>query len=172
MGGPWGQRADAAVVVDRLAIALARSSAATPAGYLAAHHRAMASAYGFAPGCTLGALDAFTSSSNQAAMWTALAQARDAAGGDDALKSAAIREPLLRAESGSWYLAPLLPLGSDQVKAEIDAFRSQLRAVYAAAGKPAPAHIAPVRTITPAKAVATPAPAGTKPAQKIYPQGL
>lgn len=172
MGGPWAQRADAAAVVDRLAIALARSSAATPTSYLAAHHRAMASAYGFAPGCTLGALDAFTASPNQAAMWTALAQARVSAGGDDALKKATIREPLLRAESGSWYLVPQLPLGSDQIKSEIDAFRFQLSAVYAAAGKPVPARIAPMRTSTPAPAVATPTPAATKPARRIYPQAL
>jgi hypothetical protein len=173
MDAPWSQRPDGAAVVDRVARALARSVAtAPPAGYVGMH-RALTGVYGFAPGSTLGALDAFTALPNQAAMWAALAQARDAAGGDAALKKLSVREPLLRAESGTWYLAPMLPLTSDQVKEEVDGFRAELRAVYAAAGKPAPAVIAPMRMATPPPAVASPSPASPKPAASgSYPQGL
>jgi len=172
--GAWSHRPDAAAVVDRVAVALARwGAAATPSGYLASH-RALASVYGFAPGSTVGPLDAFTALPNQAAMWSALAQARDAAGGDAALRTSTIREPLLRAESGRWFLAPVLPLASDEIKAELDDFRSTLRAVYTAAGKPGPALIAPMRPSTPAPAPSSPASASPSPSPRAssYPQAL
>ena len=157
LAGPWANRPDAEAIVDRVASFLARSRATTPSGYLAAS-RTLTSVYGFAPGSTLGELDAFTASPNQAAMWAALAQAREAAGGDAALKTPAIREALLRVESGRWFLAPTLPLVQSNVKALIDEFRADVRAVYAAAGKPAPAQIAPMRPNTPASPTPSPRP--------------
>jgi hypothetical protein len=173
MGAQWAARPDVETVVERVAIALARWGAtATPSGYIATH-RKMTSAYGFAAGSTLGSLDAFTARPNQTAMWAALAQAREAAGGDAALTKAAIREPLLRAESGDWFLAPVLPLAQDQVSELVDEFRADLRAVYAAANKPAPAVIAPMRMSTPPPARATPNPASPAPAATGgYPQAL
>jgi hypothetical protein len=173
MGAQWAARPDAEVVVERVASALARWGAtATPSGYLGVHRR-MTSTYGFAAGSTLGSLDAFTALPNQAAMWAALAQARDAAGGDAALKMAAIREPLLAAESGDWYLAPLLPLAQDLVNEHIDEFRADLRAVYAGANKPAPVVIAPMRMSTPPPVRASPNPASPAPAAPGgYPQAL
>jgi hypothetical protein len=173
MGAHWAARPDAEAVVMDAATALARWGAtATPTGYLALH-RKMTGAYGFAAGSTLGSLDAFTASPNQAAMWAALAQARGAAGGDAALKKAAIREPLLRAESGDWYLAPALPLAQDAVIELVDEFRAELRAVYAAANTPAPAVIAPMRTSTPPPVRASPSPASPAPsATGGYPQAL
>jgi hypothetical protein len=173
MGGPWAQRPDAAAVVDRVADALARWGAATtPAAFLQTH-RPMTGAYGFAAGSTLGALDAFTALPNQTVMWAALAQARDAAGGDAALKNPAIRAPLLRAESGSWFLIPLQPLSAGQFKENIDIFRALLAALYAGAGKKPPATIAPMRMSTPAPTLPSPMPSATKaPARNGYPQGL
>jgi hypothetical protein len=181
MSAPWAARPDAEAVVDQVASALARSGAsATPSGYLGAH-RTMTSVYGFAAGSTLGSLDAFTATPNQAAMWAALAQARDAVGGDAALKTAAIREPLLNAESGDWYLAPLLPLAQEAFNENIDDFRADLRAAYAAANKPAPAVIAPMRASTPPPVRPSPNPASPAPASTAsptpkstggYPQGL
>lgn len=173
MGAQWSQRPDAETVVERVAIALARWGAtATPSGYIATH-RKLTSVYGFAAGSTLGSLDAFTARPNQTAMWAALAQARDAAGGDAALKTAAIRQPLLRAESGEWFLAPVLPLAQEQVTSLVDEFRAELRAVYAAANKPAPAVIAPMRMSTPPPVRASPNPASPAPAATgSYPQAL
>jgi len=183
MGAPWAARSDAEVVIDGVATALVRSGAsATPSGYLGTH-RTMTSVYGFAAGSTLGSLDAFTALPNQAAMWAALAQARDAVGGDAALKTAAIREPLLHAESGDWYLVPQLPLAQEVVDEQIDEFRADLRAVYAAANKAAPAVIAPMRMsspppVRPSPSASSPAPtppvtaSPTPAATGSYPQGL
>jgi hypothetical protein len=181
---PWSLRPDAAAVVDRVAVALARWGAvATPHGYLGSH-RAFSSVYGFAPGSTVGPLDAFTALANQTSMWSALAQARNAAGGDAALHKPAVRDPLLRAESGYWFLTPTLPLGTAALKGTLDDFRSDLRDVYTAAGKPAPALIAPMRPSTPPPAPrpsASPAPAPGPAASPTpspnhttgsYPQGL
>ncbi|HEY5093676.1 MAG TPA: hypothetical protein VII69_01010 [Candidatus Eremiobacteraceae bacterium] len=174
LGAPWAQRPDAASLIESLAGALARwGAAATPSGYLQGRRTAIG-AYGFAPGSTLGALDAFNALPNQTVMWAALAQARDAAGGDAALTKPAIRTPLLRAESGSWFLLPTLPLAPDQFKEDLDNFRGLLRAVYAGAGQPPPATIAPMRPSTPAPVVPSPVPSATKPGAKKsgYPQGL
>ena len=171
---PWSLRPDAAAVVDRVAVALARWGAvATPSGYLGSH-RALTSVYGFAPGSTVGPLDAFTASANQAALWSALAQAREAAGGDAGLRKPSVREPLLRAESGRWFLTPTLPLGAAALKGTLDDFRSDLRDVYTAAGKPAPALIAPMRPSTPApvlRPTASPSPSPNH-TNGGYPQGL
>jgi hypothetical protein len=80
---------------------------------------------------------------------------------------------LLRAESGEWFLAPVLPLAQDQVTAIVDEFRAELRAVYAAANKPAPAVIAPMRMSTPPPVHASPNPASPAPAATgSYPQAL
>lgn len=174
LGGPWAQRPDASSLIDSVAGALARwGAAATPSGYLKIHRTAIG-AYGFAPGSTLGALDAFTALPNQTVMWAALAQAREAAGGDAALKKTAVRTPLLRAESGSWFLLPTLPLSPDKFKEGIDGFRALLGAMYAGAGKPAPATIAPMRPSTPAPSTPSPLPSATKPGKHGdgYPQGL
>lgn len=173
MGAQWAARPDAEALVERVATALATWGAtATPSAYLGMH-RSMTSAYGFAAGSTLGSLDAFTALPNQAAMWAALAQARNAAGGDAALAKMAIREPLLRAESGEWYLAPELPLAQGRVNEQVDEFRAELRAVYAAANKIAPAVIAPLRMSTPPTVQPSPSPASPAPAATGgYPQAL
>ena len=175
LGGPWAQRPDASSLVDRVAGALSRWGAdATPSGYLKSHRTAIG-AYGFAPGSTLGALDAFTALPNQTVMWAALAQAREAAGGDAGLKKTAVRTPLLRAESGSWFLLPTLPLAPAQFNEDIDGFRALLSAVYAGAGVPKPATIAPMRpTSTPTPVAPSPMPSATKPGvhKYVYPQGL
>jgi hypothetical protein len=171
---PWSLRPDAAAVVDRVAVALARWGAvATPYGYLGSQ-RSLTSVYGFAPGSTVGPLDAFTATANQAALWSALAQAREAAGGDASLRKPSVREPLLRAESGRWFLTPVLPLGAAALKGTLDDFRSDLREIYSAAGKSAPALIAPMRPSTPApipRPVGSPTPHPTH-TTGSYPQGL
>jgi hypothetical protein len=173
MNAPWAARSDADAVVERVATALAQWRAtSTPSGYLGSH-RSMTSVYGFAAGSTLGSLDAFTAMPNQAAMWAALAQARNAAGGDAALAKAAVREPLLHAESGDWFLVPELPLAQELVNEHVDEFRADLRAVYAAANKTAPAVIAPLRISTPPPVPPSPNPASPAPAASgSYPQAL
>ncbi|HXM17375.1 MAG TPA: hypothetical protein VN934_01025 [Candidatus Tumulicola sp.] len=152
--GAWAQRADRAAVVDHLAAALSRAGvdAVTPGQYMRARHLGV-TAYGFAPSSDEGSLSAWTSDSNQQSMWSAIADARKAAGGDAALGSDATRTPLLQAEASHWYDSILLAQPKEQISATVAAFRKLVEQVYRAAGKTAPANIAPLVAASP-----TPAP--------------
>ncbi len=168
MDRQWSQRDDAISVIGDVARALNESGAsATPSGYAAMHPKAPP-AYGFPPGSSLGSLDAFDGSSNQQAMWSALAAARFAASGGGPVTNTAAKSLLLRAEAGMWYRVPDLPLSPDAIRAQLDQFRALLADVYKACGKSAPVTIAPQRTPPPSSPPATPAP---KPSPS-YPQAL
>ncbi|HLJ83208.1 MAG TPA: hypothetical protein VKT51_03395 [Candidatus Eremiobacteraceae bacterium] len=186
----WAQRADAPAVISDVARTLgARDASATPSEYVEAHQRAVP-VYGFPSGSSLGTLDAFDGTPNQQALWSALAAARFAASGGGIVTSTTARSLILRAEAGTWYRVPELPLPPDEVRSEIDRFRSLLAGVYRAAGKTPPATIAPQRTPAPSPAPASavphssPAPASAAPnaspapvsatpkPSPSYPQGL
>lgn len=167
MDRQWAQRDDALAVVGAVARTVSgRDGSATPSGYIEAHQHATP-VYGFAPGSSLGSLDAFDGTPNQQAMWSALAAARYAASGGAALTNQTAQALLWRAEAGTWYRVPDLPLSADAVQRQIDQFRTLLADVYKACGKTPPAKIAPQRTPPPSPAP-TPAP---KPSPS-YPQGL
>jgi hypothetical protein len=159
MDQQWAQRADAPAVVDDVArILSARNASATPSEYIGAHPKAVP-VYGFAPGSSLGSLDAFDGTPNQQALWSALAAARFAAANSAGeVKNASAQALILRAEAGMWYRAPDLPLPPDAVRSRIDDFRSLLGGVYKACGKTPPATIAPQRTPAP-----SPPPTGAAP---------
>jgi len=169
----WAQRADAPAVVSDVARTLgARGASATPSEYVDAHAKAVP-VYGFAPGSSLGSLDAFDGTPNQQALWSALAAARFAASGGGALTNATARSLILRAEASMWYRVPDLPLPPDTVRSRIDSFRSLLAGVYKASGKSPPPTIAPQRTPapSPASTIAAPKPnpASTSAAPKPSP---
>ena len=88
-------------------------------------------------------------SSNQASMWSALSDARKAAGGDGALKQDATRVPLLEAEASRWYAAPGMVAPTAEIVRVVEQFRSVLGSIYRSAGKPAPSPIAPIRLAAP-----------------------
>ena len=164
MDGQWAQRADAPAVISDVARTLgARDASATPSEYVDAHQKAVP-VYGFPSGSSLGTLDAFDGTPNQQALWSALAAARFAASGGGTVTNAAARSLILRAEAGMWYRVPRLPLPPDEIRSELDSFRSLLAGVYKAVGKTPPATIAPQRTPAP-----SPAPASSVPRSSPVP---
>jgi len=78
-------------------------------------------------------------------MWSALADARTAAGGDAGLSRASFRAALLRAEAGYWYAAVGLPQPRAVSEELLSDFREAIAAIYRAADRPAPRSIAPIR---------------------------
>jgi hypothetical protein len=150
--GPVLRRPDRAQVLEDLTATLAggRSIAsATPKGYLRAH-APTAQTYGYEPGTDVGGFDLWMGSANQLSMWTALADARKAAGGDAAVTNAAARDSLLRAESGLWYLTLALPQPRYLTDQSLARFRALIADLYHAAGQRVPANIAPVKLDAPA----------------------
>lgn len=144
--GLWARRPDRAQVVDDLASALA--SGAVPSVTVNQYLRATppsSTSYGFSPASDEGSLSYWMGTSNQASMWTALGDARKAAGGDAALSRDATRLPLLEAEASRWYAAPTMIAPAAEINRLIDRFRAVLGALYRGADRPAPAAIAPVK---------------------------
>ena len=87
---------------------------------------------------------------NQMSMWTALDDARKAAGGNAAVGNPAVRDALLRAESGIWYLSLAIPQPRYLTDEYIAQFRSLISDIYHGAGKTVPSDIAPLKLETPA----------------------
>ena len=123
--------------------------ATTPRAFLR-QHRPTDETYGYAPGSDVGGFDLWMGSANQMSMWTALADARQAAGGDAAVANPAVRDALLRAESGIWYLSLAIPQPRFLTDLYLARFRSLISEIYLGAGKNVPADIAPLKLETPA----------------------
>ncbi len=160
--GGWSRRADRASVVDEIAAVLTRENVdmLTPGQYVRAG-RAQTTVYGFAPASDEGPISTWTSDANQLAMWSGLADARKAAGGDSALGGDATRVPLLTAEASHWYATATLAQPSADLNAEVDAFRKLIAQVYRGAAKTPPPNIAPFRSPSPpptAKPMPSPSP--------------
>jgi hypothetical protein len=146
------RRPDRAVVLDDLSAMIAGGQglrAATPKEYLR-QHKPSAETYGYAPGSDVGGFDLWMGSANQMSMWSALGAARKAAGGDAAIANAAVRDALLRAESGLWYLSLVLPQPRYLTDASLARFRSLIGDIYRGAGKNVPSDMAPIKLETPA----------------------
>jgi hypothetical protein len=146
------RRPDRSQILEDLTAMLAggRAMRATsPKDYLR-QHPPTADTYGYAPGSDVGGFDLWMGSANQMAMWSALAEARRAAGGDAALEQGEVRVALLRAESGLWYLSLTLPQPRYLTDQSLSRFRALIADIYRAVGKPVPADIAPVKLETPA----------------------
>ncbi len=151
-------RADRASALDFIAAALSgnKSKAQTPHQFLKAHPPT-ADTYGYEAASDVGGFDMWMGSQNQMSMWNALSDARRAAGGDAALSSAAIRDALLRAESGRWFATLMLPQPRYLTEATLAQFRALIAQIYRAANKPVPASIAPVKlNATPPSSTPTP----------------
>jgi hypothetical protein len=146
----WSQRADRASVVDEIANVLSRENVdmLTPGQYVRSG-RAQTTVYGFAPASDEGPISTWTSDANQLAMWSGLADARKAAGGDSALGGDATRVPLLTAEASHWYAMATLAQPSADLNAELDAFRKLIAQVYRGAARTPPPNIAPFRSPSP-----------------------
>ncbi len=145
-------RPDRATVLDDLAAMLASGRpmrGTTPKDYLR-EHPPTADTYGYAPGSDVGGFALWMGSANQMNMWTALANARKAAGGDAAVANAQVRDPLLRAESGFWFLTLMLPQPRYLTDQSLSTFRDLISDIYRGAGKPVPADVSPVQMETPA----------------------
>lgn len=146
------RRPDRAQVLDDLTATLAGGRsifAATPKDILRRHPPTVET-YGYEPGSDVGGFDLWMGSANQLSLWTALADARKAAGGDSALENVAAREALLRAESGIWYLSLALPQPRYLTDRSLTRFRALIADIYHAADRPVPASIAPVKLDAPA----------------------
>ena len=144
--GLWNRRADRERVVEQLASMLSAGDVtATTIGAHLAANPPTATSYGFSPGSDAGALTYWMGDQNQHSMWSALADARKAAGAEGALTHAATRTPLLEAEASHWYLVPTLAAPAAQVERLLAQFRSVVADIYRGAGKPVPATIAPVK---------------------------
>ena len=149
MGG-IARRPDRAAVLDALATMLGGNTsmrASTPKEFLR-EHPPTSETYGYAPGSDAGGFDLWMGSANQMSLWSALSDARTAAGGDAALQNQDVRELLLRAESGAWYLSVATPQPRALADRSLARFRSLIADIYRAAGKPVPADIAPVKLDT------------------------
>jgi hypothetical protein len=148
--GLWDRRADRARVVDDLANALASGavSSVTAGQYGRASTNASTS-YGFSPASDEGSLSYWMGSANQGSMWSALGDARKAAGGDAALKQDATRVPLLEAEASRWFAAPGMVAPAAEIVRVVDQFRAVLGSLYRGSGKPVPSTIAPMRLEAP-----------------------
>ncbi|GEM_PF-1524616 len=165
-------RADRAAALDAIAALLAGANASTPRVFLQAHPPT-ADTYGYEAATDAGDFSLWMGSANQVSLWNALGAARTAAGGDSAVASAPVRDALLNAESGRWYLALALAQPRYLTDASLAQFRDLIGRVYRAAGKLVPRSIAPVKlgepspaasstpTAIPATAAPTPAPAST-----------
>ena len=145
------RRGDRALVLDDLSETLAGGRsihAMTPKAFLR-EHRPTSETYGYAPGSDVGGFDLWMGSANQASLWNALDDARKAAGGDKAVANPAVRDPLLRAESGVWYLALAIPQPRYLLDRYLSDFRALIADIYHGAGKSVPAQVAPVQLETP-----------------------
>jgi hypothetical protein len=161
-------RANRAEALDALAAALSTPNVrgVTPREFLAAHPPT-ADTYGYEAASDAGDFNLWMGSQNQMSLWNALLDARQAAGGDAALSRPQIRDSLLQAESGRWFLALDLPQPRYLTDALLAQFRTLIAQIYQAAGKPAPANIAPIKlNETPA---ASPVPSAPAPANSPSP---
>ena len=148
--GLWSRRVDSAQVVAAIVSEVdRRGGGLTTIGQYLRLQPPLTAVYGFSPGSDEGALAYWMGSSNQASMWSALATARVAAGGDAALDREATRVPLLDAEASHWYLAPSLLAPTADVQRLLERFRALVAAVYRGAGKRPPENIAPLRSEAP-----------------------
>ena len=141
------RRADRSQILDDLMAMMTSGRtmrSTTPKEYLRLHPPTVET-YGYAPGSDAGGFDSWMGSSNQMSLWNALVDARKAAGGDAALEKPEVRDALLRAESGRWYLwlAPFQTRSfTDQ---SLSRFRALIAEIYRSAGKTVPPNIAPVK---------------------------
>jgi len=141
------RRPDRGQILDDLVAMMANGRSmrsTTPKDYLRQHPPTVET-YGYAPGSDAGGFDSWMGSSNQMSLWSALADARKATGGDAGLEKPAVRDALLRAESGRWYfwLAAYQPRAlTDQ---SLSRFRALIAEIYRNAGKSVPLNIAPVK---------------------------
>ncbi len=146
------RRPDRAVVLDDLSAVLSGEGnirAATPGEYLR-QHKPTSETYGYEPGTDVGGFDLWMGTANQMSMWSALDDARKAAGGNAAVANPAVRDALLRAESGIWYLSLAIPQPRYLTDQYIAQFRSLISDIYHGAGKTVPSDIAPLKLETPA----------------------
>lgn len=160
-------RADRAAALDAIAALLAGANASTPRAFLQANPPT-ADTYGYEAATDAGDFSLWMGSANQVSLWNALDAARSAAGGDSAVASTPVRDALLNAESGRWYLALALAQPRYLTDASLAQFRDLIGRIYRAAGKPAPRSIAPVKLGVPSPAAsatptAAPATAAPKP---------
>lgn len=148
--GLWDRRPDRARVVDLLAAALSsgRPNSVSIGQYVRTHPPTLTS-YGFEPAADEGALTYWMGTFNQAKMWTALGDARRAAGGDSALQRESTQEALFDAEASHWYVTPNLLAPASEISRLMDQFRVEIGKIYQTSGKGVPANIAPL-TPTPA----------------------
>lgn len=145
------RRADRAVVLDDFGLTMSAGRsirAMTPKAFLR-EHRPTTETYGFAPGSDVGGFDLWMGSANQASLWSALDDARKAAGGDKAVTNPAVRDSLLRAESGVWFLALAIPQPRYLLDRYLSDFRALIADIYRGAGKSVPVQVAPVQLETP-----------------------
>ncbi|MBV8667806.1 MAG: hypothetical protein JOZ28_01205 [Candidatus Eremiobacteraeota bacterium] len=145
------RRADRALVLDDLSATMSAGRsirAATPKAFMN-EHRPTSETYGYAPGSDVGGFDLWMGSANQASLWNALNDARKAAGGDSAVANPAVRDALLRAESGVWYLALAIPQPRYLLDRYLADFRALIAEIYRGAGKTVPSNVAPVQLETP-----------------------
>lgn len=139
-------RADRAAALGSIAAALSGGTArsATPRDLLSAHPP-QADTYGYEAQSDAGGFEFWMGSQNQVSLWSALADARKAAGGDAGLSNAGVRDALLRAESGRWFSVLMLPQPQYLTLETIGEFRGLVAQIYRAANKPVPSNIAPVK---------------------------
>jgi hypothetical protein len=147
-------RSDRAEALDAIAAALSTTTArgSTPRDVLSASPPTSYT-YGYEATSDAGDFSLWMGSANQVSMWNALEAARQAAGGDSAVADARVRDALLQAEAGRWYLALALVQPRYLTESALAAFRDLIGRVYRDAGKPVPRNIAPVKYESP-----TPAP--------------
>jgi hypothetical protein len=152
--GAFLRRADRRRAADDLAAALAGGEmhATTPGRYLDGSP-ALTPTYGYEAASALGGFDFWMGSRNQMNLWTALAEARQAAGSDAAIGNPRVRDLLLQAESGRWFAALSLPQPAAVTQAEVARFRDLLAAIYRAVDLSPPARLAPIMLPTPAPPV-------------------
>lgn len=159
-------RADRAAALDAIAATLSTSTArgSTPRDVLNASPPT-SDTYGYEATSDAGDFSLWMGSANQVSMWNALDAARSAAGGDSAVTNASVRDALLQAESGRWYLTPALIQPRYLTDASLAAFRELIGRIYRDAGKPVPRTIAPVKELepTPAPTIAPAPPPTTVP---------
>jgi len=148
--GLWDRRPDRARVVDSLAAALSsgRPNSVSLGQYVRAHPPTLTS-YGFEPAADEGALTFWMGTFNQAKMWTALGDARRAAGGDGALQRETTREALFEAEASHWYVTPNLLAPAAEISRLMDQFRVEIGKIYQTSGKAVPPNIAPLTPTPP-----------------------
>ena len=146
------RRSDRGQILDNLVAMMASGRtmrSTTPKEYLRQHPPTVET-YGYAPGSDAGGFDLWMGSSNQMSLWTALGDARKAAGGDAALERPDVRDALLRAESGRWYLWLSAYQPRSSTDQSLSRFRGLIAEIYRSAGQPVPRNIAPVKVDAPA----------------------